>query len=137
MATPKTLDIGEVVKQSGLPASTLRYYEEQGLIRSVGRHGLRRLFDARVLEQLALITLGRNAGFSLEEIGGFFTPHGPKIDKQQLRDKAQDIDRQIQELTHIRDGLNHAANCPAPSHMECPKFLRILKVVGKSQVKKR
>ena len=42
----RNLDIGEVAKQAGLPPSTLRYYEEKGLIRSVGRRGLRRAFDA-------------------------------------------------------------------------------------------
>ena len=70
------MDIGEVSKTSGLPASTLRYYEEKGLIRSSGRNGLRRLFDAGVIAQLALISLGRNAGFSLDEIGAMFTADG-------------------------------------------------------------
>ena len=60
------LDIAEAARRSGVPASTLRFYEEKGLIASVGRRGLRRLFDPCVLEQLALITLGRAAGFSLE-----------------------------------------------------------------------
>ncbi|WP_260440806.1 MerR family DNA-binding transcriptional regulator, partial [Pseudomonas aeruginosa] len=39
----RQLDIGEVARRSGVPASTLRYYEEKGLIASSGRHGLRRL----------------------------------------------------------------------------------------------
>ena len=39
------LDIAAVAQQSGVPASALRYYEEKGLIASVGRRGLRRLFD--------------------------------------------------------------------------------------------
>lgn len=64
----ETLDIGEVVRRCGIPASTLRYYEEKGLIVSSGRHGLRRQYDADVLERLALISLGRTAGFSLDEI---------------------------------------------------------------------
>ena len=46
----KLLDIAEVARRSGLPASTLRFYEEKGLIDSVGRHGLRRLFGPDVLE---------------------------------------------------------------------------------------
>ncbi len=57
------MDIAEVAKASGLPASTLRFYEEKGLIKSYGRNGLRRLFSANVVERLALISLGRNAGF--------------------------------------------------------------------------
>ena len=77
------MDIAEVAKRSGLPASTLRYYEEKGLIASHGRQGLRRVFDDRVLERLALIALGRAAGFSLEEIARMFAPDGqPAIDRQ-------------------------------------------------------
>ena len=55
------MDINEVARASGVPASTLRYYEEKGLIASVGRRGLRRTFEPRVVERLALIALGRAA----------------------------------------------------------------------------
>ena len=51
----KALDITEVARRSGVPASTLRFYEEKGLIASIGRHGLRRVFDQRVLERLAFV----------------------------------------------------------------------------------
>ena len=44
------LDIAEVAQRSGIPASTLRFYEEKGLIASTGRRGLRRLFDMDVLD---------------------------------------------------------------------------------------
>jgi len=57
------MDIAKVAKASGLPASTLRFYEEKGLIKSSGRSGLRRLFNANVIERLTLIALGRNTGF--------------------------------------------------------------------------
>lgn len=70
------LDIGEVAARSGVPASTLRYYEEIGLIGSLGRRGLRRQFDADVLLRLSLIGLGKAAGFSLVEIAGMFGPNG-------------------------------------------------------------
>jgi DNA-binding transcriptional MerR regulator len=64
----KYLDITEVVQRFGIPASTLRFYEEKRLIASTGRRGLHRLFDPGVLDRLALIALGRAAGFSLDEI---------------------------------------------------------------------
>ena len=60
------MDITEVALRSGLPASTLRFYEEKGLIASIGRQGLRRVFGPGVLGRLALIALGRAAGFSLD-----------------------------------------------------------------------
>jgi len=131
------LDIGDVVRQSGLPASTLRFYEEKGLIESVGRNGLRRVYDAGVLELLALITLGRNAGFSLSEIASLFTAGGLDIDRERLLDKADQLDRKIKQFTAMRDGLRHAAKCPAPSHLECPTFTRMLNAANKDQIRRR
>lgn len=127
------MDIAEVAKVSGLPASTLRFYEEKGLIQSNGRNGLRRLFGAKVIERLALISLGRGAGFSLDEIGKMFTPEGPDINRLMLLAKADELDEKINELTAMRDGLRHAAACKAPNHFECPKFLRLLHIAGKNQ----
>lgn len=121
------MDITEVAKRSGVPASALRFYEEKGLIVSVGRQGLRRVFNPVVLERLALIALGRSAGFSLDEIAGMFAPDGrPRIDRRVLAAKAEELDGTIRRLRAMRDGLRHAAVCPAPSHMECPTFRRLL-----------
>lgn len=131
------MDIGVVSKRSGLPVSTIRYYEEKGLIHSVGRNGLRRVFDESVLERLALIALGRQAGFSLVEILTVFTPDGPRIDREQLLQRVEEIDRTIKQLGHLRDGLKHAASCAAPSHLECPKFQRLMKVAIANQRRKR
>jgi DNA-binding transcriptional MerR regulator len=129
------LDIAEVARQSGVPASTLRFYEEKGLIVSTGRRGLRRLFEPDVLERLALIALGRAAGFSLDEIALMFSPDGrPSIDRQMLTAKAEQLDRTIRELSAMRDGLRHAAACPAPSHMECPTFRRILRAAASGAI---
>jgi DNA-binding transcriptional MerR regulator len=124
------LDITEVARQSGVPASALRYYEEKGLIASVGRRGLRRLFDPGVLERLALIAVGRVAGFSLDEIARLFPTDGrPIIDRQMLTAKAEELDGTIAKLITIRDGLRHAAACPAPTHLECPTFQRIMQEI--------
>lgn len=125
------MNIGEVSKLSKLPASTLRYYEEKGLIRSIGRKGLKRVFSTDVIEKLALITLGQNAGLSLDEIGKMLLSQGLKIDRDLLLSRADDLDKKILEMTAMRDGLRHAAACKAPSHLECEKFLRILNISGK------
>jgi len=127
------MDIAEVSKASGLPASTLRFYEQKGIIQSNGRNGLRRLFSANVIERLALISLGRKVGFSLDEISEMFTPEGPDINRALLLAKADELDRKIRELTAMRNGLRHAAACKAPSHFECPKFLRLLRIAGKNR----
>ncbi|CAL9670679.1 hypothetical protein SUDANB1_07454 [Streptomyces sp. enrichment culture] len=121
------LDIAEVAHRAGVPASTLRFYEEKGLIASTGRRGLRRQYDPGVLERLALIALGRTAGFSLDEIAQMFAPDGqPRIDRRMLSAKADELDRRIRELGALRDSLRHAAACPAPSHLECDTFRRLI-----------
>jgi DNA-binding transcriptional MerR regulator len=131
----RDLDIAEVAQRSGLPASTLRFYEEKRLIVAIGRRGLRRLFDPGVLERLALIALGRAAGFSLDEIARMFAPDGrPRIDRRMLAAKADELDRTIHKLCAMRDGLRHAAACPAPSHMQCPTFRRMLRAAGSGAI---
>lgn len=122
------MDISEVARRSGVAASTLRFYEERGLIASIGRHGLKRVFGPSVLERLALISLGRSVGFSLDEIAPMLGTGGskPKIDRKLLAAQADAIEQSIRKLSAMRDGLRHAAVCSAPSHMECPKFRRIL-----------
>lgn len=125
----KLLDIAEVAQCAGMAASRLRFYEERGLIASIGRRGLKRLFAAGVLDRLSLIALGQTAGFSLDEIAGMLGADGqPRLDRTQLSAKADELDQTIGRLGALRDGLRHAAACPAPSHMECPTFRRLLKV---------
>ena len=132
------MDISEVAQRSGLPASTLRFYEDKGLIVSLGRRGLRRLFDAAVLERLPLIALAQTAGFTLDDIALMFAPDGRvRIDRQKLAAKADELDRTIRKLSAIRGGLRHAAACPAPSHMECPTFRRILRGAAEGTKKAR
>jgi DNA-binding transcriptional MerR regulator len=125
------MDITQVARRTGVPASTLRFYEEKGLIASIGRRGLRRVFDENVVERLALIALGRAAGFSLDEIAAIFASgRRPRIDRRMLAAKAAELDATIARLTAIRDGLRHAAACPAPSHLECPTFRRLLRAAA-------
>ncbi|MCR3750165.1 helix-turn-helix domain-containing protein [Lentzea californiensis] len=121
------IGIGEVVRRSGVPASTLRYYEERGLITCVRRQGLARVFSVAVLEQLALIGVCRTAGFSLDEILLMFSPDGrPSPNREMLAAKADELDETIRKLALMRDDLRHAAACRAPTHMECPTFRRVL-----------
>jgi DNA-binding transcriptional MerR regulator len=125
------MDIAEVAKRTGVAASTLRFYEEKGLIASIGRQGLRRRFDPHVLDQLALIALGQASGFSLDEIRTMFGPDGrPSIDRGLLAAKADEIDARVKRLQAMSNGLRHAAVCSAPTHAECPTFQRLLRAAG-------
>ena len=130
------MDISQVAKQSGVPASTLRFYEQKGLISSIGRQGIRRVFSEDILERLSLIALGRVAGFSLDEIAGILgSDKTLDIDRGLLLSKASELDETIQKLIAMRDGLQHAAACTAPSHLECPRFRRLMNLAATGAIK--
>ena len=126
----KLVDIGVLSKTSGVPTSTLRYYEQVGLIRPVCRNGLRRQYSEETIVQLALIGLGKAAGFSLEDIGGMFDEdRNPDLARPTLLQRADELDRQVLRMSTRSRLLRHVAECPAPSHMECPRFRTLLRVV--------
>lgn len=134
LSAKQILDIGDVVHLTGVPPSTLRFYEEKGLIRSTGRNGLRRLYQSHVLQQLEFISLGQHAGLTLEEIASMFTPEGKLlVDRKFLLKKAEEVEKSLLKLSVIRNTLLHVAKCSAPNHMECPKFQRLLRVAGKKK----
>jgi DNA-binding transcriptional MerR regulator len=130
------MEISEVVRRTGLPPSTLRFYEEKGLIHSIGRQGQRRLFDARVLERLSVIALGRAAGFSLEEIRSMLPSDGKvQVSREMLLAKADQVQQSIKRLKAVRDSLRHAANCPEKNHLDCARFQGLMHaaLAGKSR----
>lgn len=132
----RTLDIGEVTHLTGVSPSALRFYEEKGLIQSIGRRGLRRLFDVHVIQQVEFIALAQHAGLTLEEVSSMFTTDGKLlVNRQFLMEKASEIERSLLRLTAVRNTLLHVAKCSAPNHMECPKFQRLLRVAGKKSQK--
>ena len=120
------MDIADVAKRTGVPASTLRYYEKKGLLKSLARPGQRRQFAVDVADRLALIALGQAAGFSLDEVGTMLVDL--QVDRQRLMAKADELDARIRRLQAMSKGLRHAAQCPEEDHLACPKFQRLMKL---------
>lgn len=130
------MDISEVARLTGVPSSTLRFYEKKGLISAISRSGERRHFAPDVLDQLGLIALGQAGGLSLDEIGAMLSPAGvPKVDRSVLKAKADEIDATIKQLRAMSEGLRHAAECLAPSHAQCPTFQRLIKMATARRLK--
>lgn len=127
------MDISEVTRATGLPASAIRYYEAQALIQSQGRKGLKRVFGKGIVERLALIALGRSAGFSLNELRALLSAEKDQLDRNLLSAKADALDAHIRKLCFIRDHLRHAAVCPATTHLQCPNFRRLLRMAVQQQ----
>jgi DNA-binding transcriptional MerR regulator len=120
------MDIADVAKRTGVPASTLRYYENKGLLKSLAGKGQRRQFAADVVDRLALIALGQAAGFSLDEVASMLVDL--QVNREMLVAKADEIDARIKRLQAMSKGLRHAAACPEEDHLACMKFQRLLKL---------
>jgi MerR family redox-sensitive transcriptional activator SoxR len=110
------ISIRDVAQQSGVPASTLRYYEKLGLIASERQgSGEHRRYREVVLQRINYITLAQRAGFSLEEIAG----HLAKLPADQIpcgkdwkplsRLWEQRVDQRIAELQQLKIDLKHCA----------------------------
>jgi MerR family redox-sensitive transcriptional activator SoxR len=119
------LAIGEVSARSGMAASALRYYEEQGLISSTRTAGGARRYPRSVLRRLAVVRAARNVGLSLPEIRSALEtlPPGrpPTADdwarlSQGWRDR---LDEQIAALSKLRDGLSSCIGCGCLSLDRC------------------
>ncbi|TFF02478.1 MerR family transcriptional regulator [Pseudomonas sp. BCA14] len=131
------MDITDVVKRTGIPAHTLRFYEKKGLITSISPPGARRQFAATVVEQLAVIALGQAGGLSLDEIQAMLPPSGQvTVDRAVLLAKADELDATVKQLQAMSKGLRHAAKCPAPSHAQCPNFRRLLDIAAAGAFKR-
>ena len=119
------LTIGEVAGRSGMAASALRYYEEQGLISATRTPGGARRYPRTVLRRLALIRAGRNVGLSLPEIRAALDSLPPDrpataADWATLSRGWRDrLDEQIAALTQLRDGLTSCIGCGCLSLERC------------------
>ena len=91
------MKIGELAERSGVPASTIRYYEKEGLLPKAqrGANGYRDYQDG-ALERLDLIQLGQNLGFSLDAIRTVVGLHGDALKDAllgKLEARLEEIDR--------------------------------------------
>jgi MerR family transcriptional regulator, copper efflux regulator len=130
--------IGPIAKESGVPIKTIRYYEELGLLQSVGRsEGGYRLFHAEVFTRLRFIKRAQSLGLSLAEIKEFLGVHDQgnlpcHHVREKLQDKIVNIDRQIQQLQILKlelQGLLSESILPEDSDsVICP----IIQYVGKT-----
>jgi MerR family transcriptional regulator, redox-sensitive transcriptional activator SoxR len=117
------LTIGQVASRAGLQASAIRYYEAQGLVPRVGREGGKRVYEASILERLAVIRLAKMAGFDLEEIRRAISEVGSgqpaPIWRTLVDAKRADLDEQISKLVAMKSVLERVGRCTCPTLDEC------------------
>ncbi|OMC10390.1 MULTISPECIES: MerR family transcriptional regulator [unclassified Mycobacterium] len=115
------LTIGEVARQAGVAATTLRYYERIGLVPAPTRLGGQRRYDDAVLARLEVIGLCKSAGFALEEIQVLFADDAPgrPASRALAEAKLAEIDAQMASLARARAVIEWGMRCTCPSIDAC------------------
>ncbi|OBI89807.1 MerR family transcriptional regulator [Mycobacterium asiaticum] len=115
------LTIGDVARDAGIAATTLRYYEQIGLVPAPERKGGQRRYDDSILSRLEVIRLCKSAGFSLEEIQLLFADDAPgrPASRALAERKLVEIDAQIASLARAREVIEWGMRCTCPSIDAC------------------
>jgi MerR family redox-sensitive transcriptional activator SoxR len=122
----KELSVGEVAKRSGVAVSALHFYEQRGLIRSNRTSGNQRRYGRDVLRRIAVIRVAQQVGVPLADIAATLNslPEGrtpTRDDWARLSTAWRDnLDRRIDQLTKLRDGLTDCIGCGCMSIDKCP-----------------
>ena len=118
------ISIQQVTQQTGVRPSALRYYEEIGLLHPVGRVSGRRQYDEGVLQKLALIQTGQQAGFTLAELGILLnnvldSESGGTGWHELVERKLKEMDARLRNIENMKRLLQDIMDCDDASLAEC------------------
>ena len=121
------MNIGEAARRSGLPAKTIRYYEETGLIAPAARaeNGYRDYTETDV-HKMRFVRHARGLGFSVEvcsQLLGLYEDKGRKSAdvKAIAQEHLSEVDDKIKELQELRSTLSHLVDhCHGDNKPDCP-----------------
>lgn len=122
------ITIGELAKRSGVAASALRFYEEQGLLSSTRESGRQRQFSRDVLRRVAFIRVAQTVGLSLDEIKAALStfPQKRTPTKQDWERLSRSwhplLQQRIDTLTALRDQLTSCIGCGCLSLKKCALY---------------
>lgn len=118
------LTIGAAARHAGVAASTLRYWEREGLLDTPRRVGGKRRYDRRILRQIEMIVLSKRAGFTLSEtrvvLSGFSARKPPpEIWRELASSKLPEIERTLIEAKAMKAILEEGLRCECLDLEEC------------------
>ena len=120
------MNISTTAELTGLPAKTIRYYEEIGLVVPTRSDNGYRSYNADEVHQLTFIARSRSLSFSIEECRGLLSlytdKHRASGDVKRIAEaKIAEIDSKIEALTAMRTTLEHlATTCHGDEQPDCP-----------------
>lgn len=125
-ALPFDVTVGELARRAGTTIATLHFYESKGLIRAFRTAGNQRRYGRATLRRVAVIRAAQQVGIPLAEVGEALTalPHDRTPNQTEWAEMAQkwkaSLERRIDILSRLRDGLTDCIGCGCLSTEKCP-----------------
>ena len=120
------MNIGEIAAQTGLPAKTIRYYEDIGLIRPKRTTNGYRVFAQTDAHKLTFLGRARALGFSIEECRKLLALYEDQDRasgdvKALALEHLQEIEDKIRQLEDMRSTLSDLVTaCAGDDRPDCP-----------------
>jgi MerR family redox-sensitive transcriptional activator SoxR len=112
----KTYSIGEVARQTGVPASAIRYYENAGILPRPSRSSGRRYYENDDIRRIDVLKFAQQTGFTLDEIKTLFQGFNSKNQLNArwqvlARKKVDELDALVQRIQGMRQALEQGLKC--------------------------
>ncbi|MFO7770165.1 Cu(I)-responsive transcriptional regulator [Roseovarius gahaiensis] len=120
------MNISDVAKRTGLPAKTIRYYEEINLIRPARDTNGYRVFKDTDVHKLAFLGRARALGFAIEDCRTLLALYEDETRasadvKRVAQDHLTQIEDKLAQLESMRDTLTHLVQeCAGDARPDCP-----------------
>ena len=121
------MTIGELSTQSGVPASTIRYWEKIGVLPKPQRASGQRRYAIEAIQRIAVVRLAQSCGFGLEEMRQLFHGFLPGVPASRLwremaGKKQAELDAHIARLHAMRKLLRHVQECQCVDLFDCGRI---------------
>jgi len=114
--------IGELAAQFGVATHVLRHWEDMGLLSPARREAGRRVYGPAHVTRVAEILIGKDAGFSLEQLRELFAAPDHDRRLEVLRAQLAQVRERIARLTLSQMLLEHGLRCRHEDYQACPRF---------------
>ncbi|WP_433176997.1 MerR family transcriptional regulator [Actinoallomurus sp. CA-150999] len=112
MKSTEEMAIGELAERFGLATHVLRHWESMGLLEPTRHAGGRRAYGPADLERVAMILMGKEAGFTLRELRTVLSGADPMAHRDLLRHHIAALEQRIDRARAAKDLIEHALACP-------------------------
>jgi MerR family redox-sensitive transcriptional activator SoxR len=118
------LTIGELARHTGVATSTLRYYDELGLVRPTRRVSGHRRYAADAVAAVGVVRLLQEVGFTLAETKRLITSRkrSPDAWRALAVRKSEELRHRIAREGAARQAIEHSLVCPNDDILDCPNF---------------